>query len=171
MPVVTVQGYLRDLLSGLEMPYGQPAAACFVTPPDPYIKARVPTIYVWPTDGEENRSPELGGTVPRNSGPNTPSGTKGILHQFDVYLTWFGYDQGEQGDPLFPGMMDAVMSALRYSQPNPAYITDPNTGLTSTIYNVGEQIRYRSGLESTAEERFLRYDALFNVSIWEILNA
>jgi hypothetical protein len=64
-----------------------------------------------------------------------------------------------------------VLAALRYSQPNPAYITDPNTNLTSTIYNVGEQIRYRTGIEATADERWLRYDALMTVTCWELLNA
>ena len=63
------------------------------------------------------------------------------------------------------------MAALRYSQPNPAELTDPNTGLTSTVYNVGEIMRYRPGIESLDDERFLRYDALITVSVWEIMNA
>jgi hypothetical protein len=50
-------------------------------------------------------------------------------------------------------------------------LTDPNTGLTSTIYNVGEIMRYRPGIEALDDERFLRYDALINVSVWEIMNA
>jgi hypothetical protein len=63
------------------------------------------------------------------------------------------------------------MAALRYCQPNPAELTDPNTGLTSTVYNVGEIMRYRPGIEALDDERFLRYDALINVSVWEIMNA
>lgn len=172
MPIVSVQSYLLNLLDQLPLPYGQPAANAFITPPDPYVNARVPAIYIWPAEGEENRSQELGGTIPRNSGWGTPSGTKGMLHHFDIYLTWTGaMNQGTQTDPLFPGMIDAVMTALRFSQPNPAYITDTNTGLTSTIYNVGETMRYRPGIEALEDERFLRYDALINVSVWEIMNA
>jgi hypothetical protein len=68
-------------------------------------------------------------------------------------------------------MVDAVMFALRFSLPNPAYITDPNTNLTSTIYNTGEQMTYRTGIESLADQRRKRYDALINVSIWELFNA
>jgi hypothetical protein len=68
-------------------------------------------------------------------------------------------------------MIDAVMAALRYSQPNPAQITDSNTGLTSTIYNVGEEMRYRPGIESLDDQKWLRYDALITVSVWEIMNA
>ena len=63
------------------------------------------------------------------------------------------------------------MLALRYSQPNPVQITDPSTNLTSTIYNVGETMRYRTGVEATQDERWLRYDALLQVSCWEIINA
>jgi hypothetical protein len=171
IPLVVVQSFLKGLLDGLEMPYSQPAAQTYVTPPDPRIQSRIPAIYIWPGEGEENRSQELGGTIPRNSGPNTPSGTKGQLHQMSVYLTWFSANQGTEGDPIFPGMIDAVMSALRYSQPNPAEITDPNTGLTSTVYNVGETMRYHTGLESTEDERWLRYDCLVDVSVWEIVQA
>jgi hypothetical protein len=171
MPLVTTQSFLLSLLDGLELPYNVPAAKAYVTPPDPRIQAKVPAIYIWPSDGQENRSSELGGTIPRNSGPGTPSGTKGLLHQMDVYVTWFSSNSGRQQDPVFPAIVDTVMLALRYSQPNPVELTDPSTNLTSTIYNVGETIRYRTGVEATADERFLRYDALLQVSCWEIINA
>ena len=171
MPVVVVQQFLLSLLNGLEMPYNVPAAEAFVTPPDPRVKAKVPAIYIWPSDGMENRSGELGGTVPRNTGPNTPSGTKGLQHQMDVYVTWFSANSGRQADPVFPAIVDTIMMALRYSQPNPAELTDPATGLTSSVYNVGEQIKYRVGIEATADERWLRYDALLQVTCWEVINA
>ena len=171
MPIVTVQAYLLSLLDGLELPYNVPAAKGYITPPDPRIQAKVPAIYIWPSDGQENRSSELGGTIPRNTGPGTPSGTKGLLHQFDIYVTWFSSNSGRQQDPVFPAIVDTVMLALRYSLPNPAELTDPSTNLTSTIYNVGEQMRYRTGVEATADERWLRYDALIQCPIWEILNA
>lgn len=171
MPLVTVQGFLLAILDDLPMPYGRPNAKAYITPPDPRINAKVPAIYIWPSDGQENRSAQLGGTIPRNTGVNTPSGTKGIRHRLDVYMTWFSSGAGLSQDPIFPGMVDAVMFALRTSQPNPAYITDPSTNLTSTIYNVGEEMNYRIGIDSTADERTKRYDALVNVTIWEILNA
>jgi len=63
------------------------------------------------------------------------------------------------------------MMALRYSQPNPAELTDPATGLTSSVYNVGETQKYRTGVEATADERWLRYDALIQCSVWELINA
>jgi len=171
MPLVTIQSFLLSLLDGLELPYNIPAAQAYITPPDPRIQAKIPAIYIWPSDGEENRSPELGGTVPRNSGPNTPSGTKGLLHQFDIYVTWFSSNSGRQQDPVFPAIVDTIMLALRYSQPNPVELTDPSTNLTSTVYNTGEVMHYKIGVESTADERWLRYDSLLTVSVWEIINA
>lgn len=172
MPIASCQSFMLKLLDGLEMPGGQPPADAYITPPDPRVQARVPAIYIWPSDGDENRSAELGGTVPRNSGWGTPSGTKGVQHQIDVYLTWFAANQGSGNDNVFPGMVDAVMAALRYSQPNPAKVQDPNVpSLTTTIYNVGETMKYRIGLESTEDERWLRYDCLIQCTVWEIMNA
>jgi hypothetical protein len=166
-----VQRFLLSILDGIELPYGVPAARAYVTPPDPRIQAKVPAIYIWPSDGNENRSETLGGTIPRNTGPGTASGTKGLMHQVDVYVTWFSSNSGKQADPKFPAIVDTVMMALRYSLPNPYEATDPATKLTSSIYNVGETMRYRTGVEATDDERWLRYDALIQVSCWEVINA
>lgn len=153
------------------MPYGKPAAKAYITPPDPRVEAKVPAIFIWPSDGDESRKPDLGGTIPRNAGVNTASGIKGMMHRIDVYITWFSTGTGTSQDPVFPGMVDAVMAALRFSQPNPAYVTDPNTRETWTIYNVGEEMTYRTGMASTKDERQKRYDALITVSCWEVVNA
>jgi hypothetical protein len=169
--IVTCSAFLLSLLDKLPMPYGIPAANAYITPPDPLVMAKIPAIYVWPSDGQENRSAELSGTIPRNTGPGTPSGTKGIMHDFDIYVTWFSVLNGKQADPRFPSIVDVIMAKLRTSQPNPAGDTDPNTGLTSTIYNVGERMRYRTGVEDTADERQKRYDALISCPVWEIINA
>ena len=171
MGLVVVQQFLLSLLDNLELPYNVPAAKAYITPPDPRVQAKVPAIYIWPSDGTENRSSELGGTIPRNTGPGTASGTKGLQHQMDAYVTWFSSNSGRQQDPVFPAIVDCVLMALRYSQPNPAELTDPATNLTSTVCNVGESMRYRTGVEATADERWLRYDALLQVTCWEIINA
>ena len=171
MPVVTCQQWLLSLLDNLEMPYSVPSAKAYITPPDPRVQAKVPAIYIWPSEGMENRSPELGGTIPRNTGPGTASGTKGLHHQFDCYVTWFSSNSGKQQDPAFPAIVDTIMLALRYSMPNPVELTDPVTNLTSTVYNTGEHMDYKIGIEATADERWLRYDALLTISIWEIINA
>ena len=169
--IVTISSFLLSILDGLQLPYDIPAAQAYITPPDPRVKAKVPAIYIWPSDGLENRSSELGGTIPRNTGPGTSSGTKGLQHNFDIYITWFSVLSGKQADPRFPGIVDTVMEALRTSMPNPAEFTDPSTLETSSIYNVGEVMRYRIGIEATADERQLRYDALVDCPIWELIRA
>ena len=171
MGLVSVQSFLLSLLDNLPMPYGLKPAEAYITPPDPRTKAAIPAIYIWPSDGQENRSEELGGTIPRNTGPGTASGTKGLLHAMDVYVTWYGPNKGTQSDPTFPAIVDVIMQALRTSQPNPYAATDLNTGVSSTIYNVGEQMKYRVGVESVADQRFLRYDSLLGVNCWEIIRA
>ena len=160
-----------SILDGLQLPYGIPAAQAYVTPPDPRVNAKVPAIYIWPSDGVENRGPELQGTIPRNTGPGTASGTKGLQHNFDIYVTWFSVLNGKQADARFPGIVDTIMEALRTSLPNPAEFTDPSTLETSSIYNVGEIMRYRIGVEDTADERQKRYDALIDVPVWEQIRA
>lgn len=170
MPLVSVQSFMFSILDGLEMPYGKPAAKAFITPPDPRVQARIPAIYIWPSDGDSNRSGELGGTVPRNTGPNTSSGTRGMMHRIDVYITWFSANSGKRQDPIFPGMVDALMYALMVCTPNPVEYVDPNSRLASTIYNIGETMTYKTGVESTQDERFKKYDALITCNVWEIFN-
>ena len=168
--LVSVQTYMQSILDGLEMPYGKPAAKAFITPPDPRVQARIPAIYIWPSDGDGNRSGELGGTVSRNTGVNTASGTRGIMHRIDIYLTWFSANSGKQQDPIFSGMVDAMLFALMTCTPNPIQYQDPNNKMWSTIYNIGEQYTYKTGVESTQDERYKRYDCLLTVNVWEIFN-
>lgn len=171
LSIVTISAFLLSILDQLQLPYGIPAAQAYITPPDPRVQAKIPAIYIWPSDGLENRSAELGGTIPRNTGPGTPSGTKGLQHNFDIYVTWTSVLSGKQADPRFPGIVDTVMEALRTCLPNPAQFTDPATLQTSSIYNVGEQLRFRIGIEGLADERMHRYDALISCPVWEIINA
>jgi hypothetical protein len=89
----------------------------------------------------------------------------------DIYLTWMSVNNAQQSDPVFPGMIDAILAALRYSQPNPVQITDPNSELTSTIYNVGEDMHWVPGIEALDDERWIRYDCLISLPVWEIINA
>ena len=63
------------------------------------------------------------------------------------------------------------MLALRFSQPNPAYLTDPATNLTSTVYNTGENMHYRIGIESPTTSGGSGTTRSIQCSIWEIINA
>jgi hypothetical protein len=144
--------------------------AAYITPPDPNVETDIPTAYVWPTDGDEARDPDKGGAVPRNSGAGTASGTKGTEHNIDVFVTWFAADDQEGIDSLFPGIVDAVMAAFRFSA-DPATATDPYTGEQSTLVDVGEKMSYRITLRSLVEQAYDRYDSLVSLSVLEIIRA
>ena len=101
--------------SGLAMPGGLPNMACYVNPPDPNVEADIPTAYVWAPDFDESRTGDQGGSIPRNTGPGTPSGTKALEHMIEIFLVYFQAGDDPQADTLFFGIVDAVMARLRTS--------------------------------------------------------
>lgn len=169
MSIVATQVYLQTLLQGLVWPFtGVEALQAYITPPDPEVTANVPKAYIWPSHGDESRAVVRGGTVPRALTLGGPSGTKGVIHDLEVYLVWFGQDDDPDSDNLFPGMVDAVMSALRVSA-DPKVVTDPYTAISTTLIDVGEQMTYQITLRALADQAFNRYDCLISLSINEII--
>lgn len=170
MPIASTLSVVKNLLVDLPMPGGLPDMAAYITPPDPNTETQIPTAYVWPTEGEESRNADKAGTVPRNSGPGTPSGDKGIEHSIDVYVVWFAADDEPDIDSLFPGIVDVVMAAFRFSR-DPAQATDPYTGEQSTLIDLGENMSYRMTLRSLVEQAYNRYDCLVQLSVLEVIRA
>jgi|SRR5579875_1400312 len=173
MPVASCLTYVKGLLDGLPMPPGTGGnMAAYILPPDPDEETQVPTAYVWPSQWKETRDPKTGGTVPRNTGWDTPSGTKSIVHTLDVYLTWFQPNEtpDPRSDSLFPGIVDAVCVALR-TAPTQVPVTDPYTGQPSTLVNIGEVIDGKTGLVAVSDEVWNRLDSLLTVTVWEIFRA
>jgi hypothetical protein len=170
VPLASTTGYLKSLLDGLAMPGGLPPMACYINPPDPNVESQIPTAYVWAPDFDENRDSKQGGTLPRNSGPDTPSGFKSIEHQIEIFLIWFQAADDPQADSLFFGICDAAMAALRTS-PDPAPITDPFTGAQSQLFDVGEVIRGRTTISATASQVWNRLDGLLQVAVHELFQA
>jgi hypothetical protein len=169
MPIASSLSYIKGLLDGLAMPGQLPSMNAYITPPDPNTETQIPTAYVWPTEGDESRDGKAG-TVPRNTGPGTPSGFKDLEHHIDVYVVWFGADDEPDIDNLFPGIVDAVMYAFRTSA-DPAPVTDPYTGEASTLVDVGEVQSYRITLRSLVEQAYDRYDSLISLSVLEVIQA
>ena len=180
MGLASTVNYLRDFLDGMQWPDGMralpnppPALAAYITPPDPNVLAGTPSAYLWFNRGDENRSGAKygAGTVPRAQYPGGPSGTKAIEHTVPLYLVW---DGGSQTDPvvntLFPGMVDAVMAALRVS-PDPALITDPWTGDQSQLVDIGERISYLTSLRALEPQRLQRLDALLELTCTEVFSS
>lgn len=170
MPLNSVQCYIRDTINGLAMPGGVPSLVAFITPPDPEEDAAVPHAYVWPGEGTESRNPVRGATIPRNTGPGTPAGFKAIEHMIDIYVVWFGQDDDPDSDTSFPGMIDAIMYALRTSG-DPAVVTDPYTGFSSQLIDVGEGMGYKTVVNALADQAYNRYDGLITCTILELIQA
>jgi hypothetical protein len=171
MSLNTAQSYIRSLLDGLPLPgTGTPNLSAVITPPDPNVQAEIPTAYVWPTKGVESRNPGLGGTIPRNTGPGTPSGLKPIEHELDIFLVYFGQDDDPESDTLFPGIIEAVMQALRTS-PDPAQVSDPYSGVVSTFVDVGEHMSWEVAINAVEDQAYNRYDALLICRLFELIFA
>lgn len=170
MPINSAQMHVQSLIDGLSLPSGLPSLNAYITPPDPNVQAEVPTAYVWPSTGDESRDSSKGGTVPRNTGPGTPSGWKNIEHSMDVWLVWFGADDDPESDTLFPAIVDAVMYRLRTSPERPL-VVDPYTSQQSWLVDIGEKMTYRIDLRSLTDQRYDRYDGLINLSFYEIFQA
>lgn len=168
MPLVTVQNWIHQQLDGLIVP--GPANVgpleAFIAPPDPN-EGPQPAAYIWPNIGHERRQ-----TMPRNTGPGTGgSGWKEVRPDMDVYLTWFNSADDPYLADAFPSVVDAVMNALRTS-PDPATVTDPNSGLVCHLVGVGEAMSWQAlGVATVADQRWQRFDALIIVPFIELIQA
>jgi len=165
-----VLAYAQGLLNGLAMPGPVAPLACFIRPPDLFTDpGTVPACYVWPAEGREARDTKYAGSIPRNTGPGTPSGFKTIAHQMDAWVVWAGADDGTA--LLFPAMIDAIMAAFRTAYPMPAQATDPYTGTQTQIDNIGEVQSYRITRRPVPDQQNNRYDALLTVPVIEVIQA
>lgn len=170
MPINSVQTYIQGLLDGLPMPGSIENLVAYITPPDPNVEADRPTAYIWPATGEESRDSSKVGTVPRNTGPGTPSGWKNIAHTVDIWLVYFGQDDDPNADTQFPGIVDAVMYALRTSPERPL-VVDPYTEQQTWLLDIGEKLSYRIELRALSDQAYNRYDAQITVPLVEALIA
>lgn len=170
MPIVSCQSYVASILSGMTPPGKtgiKGSITALITPLDPDVNPDgTARCYVWPAHGPEKRL-----AMPRNSGPGTPAGWKQISHDLQVFLLWTDKQQDPGKDVNFPLFIDYVMFLLRTS-PNPAEWTDPETGETSNIVNLGEQMSYDYVVPRTLEtQRRLRYDARISITLLELFQS
>ncbi len=164
---------MKSLLDGINMPGGTLPMRAVIMPPDPNDDTQYPTAYVWPADFDESRAPDQGGSIPRNTGPGTVSGWKPIEHSIEIFIVWFQAGDDPDADSMFPGIVDAAMAALRTS-PDPisgVQITDPWTGMTSSLFDVGEVMRGRVVVSATANQGINRLDALLTCTVHELIQA
>lgn len=172
MPINSTQVYINNLLNGLVWPFtGVPPLQCQITPPDPNVEADTPQAYVWPARGRENRNPKFGGTIPRATSDNSPSGLKTQQHRMEIFLVWWGLSTDPDSDTLFPGMVDVIMDTLRVSADPTPIQNDPWTNRQSYLIDVGENMDYEITIRAVVDERYNRYDALITCIIDEVFAA
>ena len=123
-------------------------------------------VYVWPAKFPEKRV-----AMPRNTGPGTPAGWKGITHQLQVFMVWMDNPDDPNADINFPLLIDFVAMVLRTS-PNPAQWIDPDTGVVSNFVNLGEVMDGDFVPPRTLEPMaFRRYDARIQCSLIELFQS
>jgi len=172
VPINSTQVYVNNLLNGMAWPIPNlPNLQCQITPPDPNVDAEIPQAYVWPSRGREDRNPTRGGTIPRATTANGPSGLKTQQHRLSIYLVWWGQDDDPDSDTLFPGMVDAVMETLRISADPTDVLTDPWSGRQSYLIDVGENMDYQITVRAVIDQRYNRYDAEITCVINEVFAA
>lgn len=167
MPLVTVQSWIKSLLDELVLPgIVQEPLAAYIAPPDPNDEGPTPTAYIWPSGGHEFRQ-----SIPRNTGPGTPAGWKNVAPDIEIYLTWFDSPDDPNIESAFPAVIDKVLQVLRTS-PDPATITDPNSGLVCQLAGVGEHLTWQSlSVSATSDQRWQRFDVLIIVPFLEFIQA
>lgn len=170
MPIASCLAYVQRLLDSLPMPapLGVGPADAYLIPPDPNVQTTTPAVYVWPAEFEEDRDLKKDGrSMPRNTGPGTFSGVKVLTHSLDLYVVWMG----ASGDGAFPGIVDAIMKALRFAAPMPVQVTDPNDGTVSQINDVGEVMRGKIFIRALEDEAWNRYDCPLTLPVIEEISA
>jgi hypothetical protein len=177
-----VQNYVLSLIDQMPWPAtmtGLPSLAAYVKPPDPNVESEIPTAYIWFQRGREDRDSDRlrAGTVPRISFPGGPSGTKAVTHQVPVWLVWMMDTDDPDASTLFPGMVWAIQQVFRSAAAafngqvaaNPYKMTDPWTEDQSWLIDIGEVMTYDTDLRTLANQRFLRLDALIELTLVEVI--
>jgi hypothetical protein len=166
MPLNSTQLWVQSLLQGLIVPGNAGQLQAYITPEDPR-DTNTPAAYIWPARGDEERQ-----SMPRANAPGVVSpGWKIMVHDIDVYLTWFNDDSDPEADITFPAVIDCVMDVLR-SSADPAVLTDALTGRVSQLIDLGEKMTWTfGGVRATADQRYLRYDALLTLTVTEELQS
>ena len=81
-------------------------------------------------------------------------------------------DDDPQADSIFPGIVDAVMFALRTCEDS-ATLQDPyNPNITTTLYDLGEVMSYQIVISALADQAYNRYDCLLRCGpVMELIQA
>jgi hypothetical protein len=166
MPLNSVQIYVSNLLTDLQLPLGSPPLETYITPPA-YEDIDRPKAYVWGGRARGKRQ-----TMPRNTSGFLVDGRSGFKHidwTIDIYLLYETTPDSANVDQEFPTIVDAVMTKL-WTTPLNTFITDPTTGVVSEITSIGEEWDFEMMPERTPNTlRMLLFTARISLTVTEIL--
>lgn len=169
MSLNAVQQQIQSYLAGLPS-QGYPGAldARVEQPVGEFAKLGTPLVFIWGAAGHETRLalPRPDATVGR--GP----GWKQDAHTVSLWI--FALAQASDPDRAwkFPVLIRTVCKTLASVTPMPAPLTDPQTGETSTLLNLGEEFTWDYDIDRTvADQRMVRNVCRLDVTALEEFNA
>ena len=161
MSLNAIQQFLKTTLDGLVIPDGVIAPVqAYVLPPVITDVGENPAIFIWGGDLDEQRA-----TLPR--GP----GEKRVQHTLSLYVMFIA-EHDPTVDQQFPILLDVIRATIR-AIPLPVLLTDPTTGETSQLTDIGERIRqtYSTPVAMRTVEGMLQHNAALRLPIYEWFTA
>lgn len=170
MPLVTVMNYLQQQIDGLNLPLSIGRLTAYIQPAPGADDGSGANAYVWGANLDEARE-----TVPRAAHGNLASGgNKELTHRVNIWLVWFTDPDDPNINLGFPAIVDAVMAVYRNVEmlDQTQHAIDPITGQESNLLNVGEKMSAEyAPVRAVADQRLLRFDAMVEVEVIEVIQA
>lgn len=161
MSLNAVQTKIASLLTGVASKgYATGIDARVEQPVATFAKMGTPLVFVWGGAADETRI-----AIPRGQG------WKQDLHTVSLWL--FALDMANDPDRgwKFPVLIQTVRKTIATAAPMPVQITDPQTNETSTMLDLGEELKWEYDIDRTlADQRLVRHICRIDVSLREEFN-
>jgi hypothetical protein len=165
MTLNAVQYHIRGLIDQAPSPFYDPLQA-HIMPPVPGDMAQ-PQGYVWGGRLKLTRQ-----TAPRGRAPS--AGFKKRAYLVDIDLRVAESPDDPNADEAFPCLIEVVLGLLEDAT-MPVKLVDPQTGQTSQLISIGEQIEMAYDgvrtLPDDADQRYVRQMAMLTVLAEEVYQA
>jgi len=171
MSLNAVQQFIRDTINGTSSSY-LPSLKAWVAPPSVGDIGNAPNAYVWGATFHEHRWTMSAGRYDGDQNYMLGSGgNKKVEYQVYIWISVATKADDPHADEAFPILLENVLKALR-ATPKVNNITDPSTGQSSSLMDLGEefQVEY-STPRTTADQRIIRTDCRITAMFFEMISA
>ena len=126
-----------------------------------------PQLFVWEQEDNESRQ-----TMPRMKGGGvTSGGFKKAKHAVGIYVLLILSDAGATNCKLFFQHLDAIQATLR-AVDLPVAITDPDTGVSSSLVLLGEEFKVVPAIPQTVKnQKIVAFKARITTEAVEIIQS